>query len=71
MQASPGLLYISTPSKVIEKVIKEFLINDENDKKLPKIKKFYKEVVKYHEVGNLENHPIRIKEKEWEKSFSI
>jgi hypothetical protein len=41
------------------------------NKSIPKIKKFYKEVVKYHEVGNLENHPIRIKEKEWEKSFSI
>ena len=40
------------------------------NKSIPKIKKFYKEVVKYHEVGNLENHPIRIKEKEWEKSFS-
>lgn len=42
MQANPGLLYISSPSKVIEKVIKEFLINDENDNKLPKIKEFIK-----------------------------
>ena len=37
---------------------------------IPKIKKFYKEVNKYCEDGNLENHPIRIKEKEWEMSFS-
>lgn len=53
-----------------------FYLEIQRDKKwwkttLPKIKKFYKEVLKYHENGNLENHPIRIEEKKWEKSFSV
>jgi len=39
------------------------------NKSLPKIKKFYKEIIKYNDIGNLENHPIRIIEKEWETSF--
>jgi putative phage-type endonuclease len=48
----------------------------ERDKKwwtkvMPKIKLFYKDVIKYHTLGNLENHPIKIKEKEWEEKFKI
>ena len=38
---------------------------------LPKIKSFYKEVVKYYTLGSLETHPIRIREKEWEKEFEV
>jgi putative phage-type endonuclease len=36
---------------------------------LPKIKLFYKEVIKYYNLGNLDTHPLSIKEKEWEKEF--
>ena len=41
------------------------------DKVLPKIKLFYDEMVKYSTLESLENHPIRIKEKEWEKKFIL
>jgi len=34
---------------------------------LPKIQSFYEEIKKYHELGSLDSHPVRIAEKEWEK----
>jgi len=40
------------------------------DASLPKIKTYYEEIKKYHELGSLETHPVRIQEKEWEKIFS-
>ena len=35
------------------------------NKVMPRIKLFYQEVIKYYDLGSLETHPIRIKEKEW------
>ena len=40
------------------------------DESLPRIKSYYEEIKKYHELGDLETHPVRILEKEWEKIFS-
>lgn len=37
------------------------------EKSLPRIKSFYEEIKKYHELGSLDTHPVRIIEKEWEK----
>ena len=37
------------------------------DESLPKIQKFHEEVEKYFEKGSLDEHPVRIAEKEWEK----
>ena len=35
------------------------------DESLVKIKKFYEEMKKYHVLGNLETHPVRMSEKIW------
>jgi putative phage-type endonuclease len=35
---------------------------------LPKIQSFYKEMKKYHELGSLDTHPVRIIENEWYKN---
>ena len=35
-----------------------------------KCNSFYEEIKKYHTDGSLENHPVRISEKEWESIFS-
>jgi len=37
---------------------------------LPKIKIFREELIKYHNLGSLDTHPIRIEEKKWEQLFS-
>lgn len=37
------------------------------EQSLPRIKSFYEEIKKYHELGSLDTHPVRIIEKEWEK----
>jgi putative phage-type endonuclease len=37
---------------------------------LPKIKAYYEEVKIYFEKGSLDDHPVRIAEKEWEKIFT-
>jgi putative phage-type endonuclease len=34
-----------------------------------KIKLFYEEIKKYHKLGSLDSHPIRIEEKRWEQIF--
>ena len=36
----------------------------------PKIIKFYEELLKWYNIGSLDNHPIRVREKEWEQTFS-
>ena len=36
---------------------------------LPKIQKFHEEVRKYFEKGSLDEHPVRIAEKDWEKNL--
>ena len=36
---------------------------------LPIIQKFHEEVRKYFEKGSLDDHPVRLVEKEWEKKF--
>jgi len=36
---------------------------------LPKIQKFHGEIRKYFEKGSLDEHPVRIAEKEWEKNL--
>ena len=41
------------------------------NKVIPRIKLFYEEVIKYYELGSLETHPIRLKEKEWENKFNL
>lgn len=37
---------------------------------LIKIKKFYEEMKKYHELGSLDTHPVRLEEKKWMEIFS-
>jgi len=40
------------------------------DNALPKVKKYYEnEIRKYHKIGNLETHPVRIAEKQWQSTF--
>ena len=39
------------------------------EKSLPKIKSFYEEIKKYHELGSLDTHPVRISEKKWMNKF--
>ena len=41
------------------------------NKLIPKIKLFYEEIINYHEIGSLETHPIKLKEKEWEEKFNL
>ena len=41
------------------------------NKVIPRIKIFYEEVIKYYELGSLETHPIRLKEKEWENKLNL
>ena len=41
------------------------------DNSLPKVKKYYEnEIRKYHKIGNLETHPVRIAEKQWRSTFN-
>ena len=39
------------------------------DKSLPAIISFYEEVKKYHGLGNLETHPVRLAENIWKKEI--
>ena len=41
------------------------------NKVISTIKLFYEEVIKYYELGSLETHPIRLKEKEWSNKFNL
>lgn len=37
---------------------------------ISRIKLFHEEIKKYHKLGSLDTHPIRIEEKKWEEIFS-
>ena len=67
--------YYITPDEPLE-TAKLYYINVVRDRNwwnesLPKIKAFRKELEKYHELGSLDTHPVRIKEKEWENNFDF
>jgi putative phage-type endonuclease len=53
--------------------ISTFNIQKDNiwwENNLPKIIKFHEELTKWKNIGSLDQHPVRVREKEWEHSFS-